>query len=147
MSQPVQMHDASGLMDRVVQWCRNWARRRRTMADLDCCGPSGVEQLAHDVGLGRREICTLAGKWPGSADLLLRRMRGVDLKRNEIARVEPQVLRDLERVCTLCASKRKCRHDLAKDPGDPVWREYCPNTMTLNALAAEHAIRDNKQAT
>jgi uncharacterized protein YjiS (DUF1127 family) len=147
MSQSVQMHDAPDPIGRVIQWWRNWARTRRTMADLERCGPSEVEHLAHDVGLNRQEICTLAGQWPGSADLLSQRLAGVKLDIAEIARREPQVVRDLERVCTLCASKRRCQHDLAKDPADPVWREYCPNTMTLNALAAERAIRGNKRAT
>jgi uncharacterized protein YjiS (DUF1127 family) len=147
MSQSVQICNAPDLVGRVIQWWRDWAKMRRTIADLECCGPSELEHLAHDVGLGRQEVHTLAGKWPGSADLLLQRLKGVKLDIAEIARREPQVVRDLERVCTLCASKRKCRHDLAKDPVDPRWREYCPNTMTLNALAAERAIRDNKQAT
>jgi uncharacterized protein YjiS (DUF1127 family) len=147
MSQSAQISDAPGLVGRVVQWWRNWVRRRRTMADLACCGSSGLEQLAHDVGLGRQEIYTLAGKWPGSADLLLQRMKRVKLDVADIARVEPQVLRDLERVCTLCASKRRCQHDLAKDPSDTTWREYCPNVMTLNALAAERAACGNDSRT
>jgi hypothetical protein len=146
MSQSMQMLDAPGLVGRMVQWWRNWARRRRTMADLECCGSSELEHLAHDVGLGRQEICTLAGKWPRSADLLLRRMKGVALARDEIARRDPQVLRDLERVCTLCASKRRCQHDLARDPSDAKWREYCPNVTTLNALTAERAAPGNDNA-
>jgi hypothetical protein len=117
------------------------------MADLACCGPSEVERIAHDVGVSRRDICTLAGKWPGSADLLLQRLKRVGLDAAGIARVEPQVLRDLERVCTLCASKRKCQHDLAKDPADLGWRDYCPNVMTLAALERERAIRRNEQGT
>jgi hypothetical protein len=147
MSQSAQISETPGLVGRVVQWWRNWAGQRRTMADLECCGPSELERLAHDVGVGRQEVCTLAGKWPGSADLLLRRMKGVALERDEIARLEPQVLRDLERVCTLCASKRRCQHDLGRDPSDTAWREYCPNVMTLNALAAERAQRRNDSAT
>jgi hypothetical protein len=139
MSQSVQIDDAPGFVGRVVQWCRDWARRRRTMADLGCCGSSELERMAHHVGVSRQDIWTLAGKWPGAADLLLQQMKQVKLDAADIARVEPQVLRDLERVCTLCASKRRCQHDLAQDPADPAWREYCPNVMTLNALAAERA--------
>jgi hypothetical protein len=146
MSQLVQIHSAAGLAGCVVQWWRNWARTRRTMAYFDCCGPSEVERIARDVGISRQDICTLAGKWPGSADSLLQRMKEVKLDPAEIVRIEPQVLRDLERVCTLCASKRKCQHDLARNPSDRRWREYCPNAMTLAALTAERAAGGERKA-
>jgi uncharacterized protein YjiS (DUF1127 family) len=147
MSQSMQIRDAPSLVGRLAQRWRNWTKRRRTMADLACCGPSEVERMAHDIGVSRRDICTLAGKWPGSADPLLQRVKQVGLDAADIARGEPQVLRDLERVCTLCASKRKCQHDLAADRADPAWRDYCPDVMTLAALASERAIRADKQAT
>jgi hypothetical protein len=116
------------------------------MAYLGCCGPSEVERMACDVGISRQDICTLAGKWPGSADSLLQRMKEIKLDPAEIARIEPQVLRDLERVCTLCASKRKCQRDLARNPSDGTWREYCPNAMTLAALTAERATCGERKA-
>ena len=55
----------------------------------------------------------------------------------EISRSQPQTMRDLQRVCTLCADKPDCEHDLAGDPSDPSWRDYCPNEGTLGALASE----------
>ena len=55
----------------------------------------------------------------------------------KIVRVEPQVVRDLERVCTLCASKRRCSRDFAKGRSASSWQAYCPNTMTLRALTAD----------
>jgi hypothetical protein len=106
----------------------------KAMAELDRCGPVETANMARDLGMSGRELRTLAGKWPDSGDLLSQRMHGLGL-----ARVEPEVMRDLQRVCTLCAGKSKCRHDLATNPLDPAWKRYCPNEPTFAALIRERA--------
>lgn len=123
----------------VARWWRNWTAARANVANLDCCGADQTERIAHDVGVSAPELRALAGKWPDAADLLNRRLAALELDPAEIRRTEPQVLRDLQRVCTMCGSGRECTHDLARDPSDPVWREYCPNVTTLDAVAAERA--------
>jgi hypothetical protein len=98
--------------------------------------------MARDLGMSRGELFVLAGKWPDSADLLSRRLEQV-----KVARVEPRVLRDLERVCTLCGSKRRCEYDLAIHPSNSPWTEYCPNATTISALMAEHSAERNPKGT
>jgi hypothetical protein len=123
----------------VTQWWHNWKTTRTNLLALDCCGAEEAGRIAHDVGVSVPQLRALAGKWPDAADLLNRRLAELRLDPAEIRRTEPQVLQDLQRVCTMCGSGRACAHDLASKPTDPVWREYCPNTMTLDALAAERA--------
>jgi hypothetical protein len=125
--------------DTVARWWRNWRTTRANLVALDCCGGEEAGRLAHDVGMTMPQLWALAGKWPDSADLLNRRLAGLSLDPAEIRRTEPQVLQDLQRVCSMCGSGRTCEHDLATNPSDPVWREYCPNTTTLDALTAERA--------
>src|SRR6516165_2797871 len=69
-------------------------------------------------------------------------MNEIKLDREGITQADPQVMRDLQRVCTVCGSKRRCAHELAKNPSDPAWQKYCPNATTLWALAAEWAAGD-----
>jgi hypothetical protein len=73
------------------------------------------------------------------ASLLFRRMTLLQIDRDELARDEPLLLRELQGLCTLCGSKADCVRDLDREcktsePQD--WREYCPNAATLNALGA-----------
>jgi len=139
MSHSTQTSERPGSVGRLACWWRNWNRRRRKMAELDCCGAAEAERIARDLGVSRAELSVLAGKWPD--DLLSRRLEQVNLDVAELAHVEPQVLRDLERVCTLCGSKRRCEHDLANDASDPVWMKYCPNAPTISALIEERGGR------
>jgi hypothetical protein len=135
-------HTQSGFLRQLTWWWREYAGRRSTVAALTDCGPAEATRIAHDVGVsGPAELRVLASKWPDSADLLSRRMRQIKLDAAKIVQVEPQVIRDLERVCTLCATKRRCSRDLAREQSDSSWQAYCPNTMTLRALGADAGSR------
>jgi hypothetical protein len=139
MSCAIQTDEQPGLVGRLGHWWRTWSRRRRRLAELQFCGAAEVEHIARDLGMSRPELSVLAGKWPDDTNLLSQRLEQVDLNRAELARAEPQVLRDLERVCTLCGSKRKCEYDLMIHPSLAGWTEYCPNAATINALIAERS--------
>jgi hypothetical protein len=123
----------------VARWWRNWTIARMNLVALNRCGSEEEGRIAHDVGVTGSQLRAFAGKWPDSADLLSRRLVALALDRAEIRRTEPQVLQDLQRVCTMCGSGRACEHDLAGNPSDSVSRVYCPNTTTLDALTAERA--------
>jgi hypothetical protein len=92
--------------------------------------------MAKDVGVSASELRTVARFGPEAADLLLRRMAALDLARNEVAQTEPATFQDLQRVCTMCESHRRCARNFARDSADPDWKDYCPNAATLIALSA-----------
>jgi hypothetical protein len=138
MFRVTQTDERPGLFSRFGRWFRDWSRRRTRLAELASCGPAEVEHMARDLGMSRGEL-SVRRQVPDSADLLSRRLEQVNL-----AGVEPQVLRDLERVCTLCGSKRKCEYDLAIHPSNRAWTEYCPNAPTISALMAERSAGRNR---
>jgi len=61
-------------------------------------------------------------------------MAALGLDPVEVSKIESQTFRDLQRVCSFCRSHRRCLRDLARDPGKPEWKDYCPNVETLMAL-------------
>jgi hypothetical protein len=133
---PAEEITMSTVFSTVTTWWHNWRTARATLASLDRCGDD-PEWIAHDLGIAATELRALAGRWPDSAGLLNCRLAALDLTGAEIQRTEPQVLSDLQRVCTICKSRRRCKHDLAENPCNQVWREYCPNVVTLDALIDE----------
>ena len=123
MSRSAQTGEHPGFVRRLAHWWRSWNGARRAMADLDNCGSAEMERIARDVGVGGADLSVLAGKWPDAADLLYWRMNEIKLDRMEITQADAQVMRDLQRVCTVCGSKRRCEHALAKNPSDPAWQK------------------------
>jgi hypothetical protein len=131
-----------GFTARFARWWENLTRSRRAMAELDRCGTGEMQRIAHDVGLTGTDLSVLAAKRPNAANLLYRRMDEIKLEPEAVAKVDLPVLRDLQRVCTLCRSKSECAHALARTPSDPAWKKYCPNAMTLTALVLEQSHQD-----
>ena len=58
-------------------------------------------------------------------------MLGLDLIEDDDA------YNEIRRRCTRCGYREACAVDLKRDPNNPVWETYCPNSGMLVALAAE----------
>jgi len=125
----------------ISAWWRNWKQGRATLLEIDGLESGERSRVARDIGVTSSELQTLAGKWPDSTDLLSQRLASLQLSEDAVAQAEPGVLRDLQRVCTLCNEKQRCGHDIDCDPANPQWRAYCPNAETLDALEVEHSAR------
>jgi hypothetical protein len=113
-----------------------WRTMRAAQARFDelqhCAGDLG--RMARDAGVATSEFRTIAAKRPDAADRLTLRLEALHLDGAAVLRDDPRVMRDLERVCTVCGEKRRCRRDWLRHPDDAAWRAYCPNAMTLEAL-------------
>lgn len=119
----------------LADWWRRNAATRENLADLDAFSPGEMARMAQDVGLAPADLRELARHCSDAADLLDRRLGALGLSTAGLAATAPAELRDMERLCTLCAAKGRCARDLAADPKDPVWQQYCPNEQTLTSLA------------
>jgi hypothetical protein len=118
----------------VLRWVKE--RTSSPAHDLAACGDREVEQIAKDIGVSPAELYQLARSDAAGNELLLQRMAALDLDCKEVARLMPETMHDLQRLCTLCKARRHCAHDLAQHPDDPNWKDYCPNVATLLALDA-----------
>ncbi len=125
------------IFGRLGDWWKKWREHAATLAGLRAFGDGELSRVAHDIGVDTADLKVLAGKWPNAADLVMRRAAALGLDTAAIERSQPQVMRDLERVCSLCDNKRACEHDLSRGPAKTDWRDYCPNAGTLTAMCAE----------
>jgi hypothetical protein len=126
----------SSPIETVLRWMCDRSRSK-TLNELQSCGEQEVERIARDSGLSVAEFRVLACLGPNVTDLLEHRMAALGLDPIAVSAAAPQTLRDLQRICSLCESPRRCLRDLARDPAIPAWKDYCPNAKTLMALHAK----------
>lgn len=120
----------------IAGWWHDWRHSTARSLDLTDRSDFEVDRMARDVGLTPHDLQRLADRGGHAADLLLCRMAALDLNPQEVDEVDRATLLDLERVCSNCDCKGRCRRDLARRPDDAVWEDYCPNVATLKMLDA-----------
>ena len=122
---------------------RDWLRNRKLIRlcrqRLDACDKNEIAHIARDVGLSSSDLREMAQLGPDAAKPLLDRMAVLHLDADALAKSDPSTMRDLQRLCSSCVSKKRCQRDLLLVPDDPMWRHYCPNADTLDALQNEAA--------
>src|SRR5690348_7122111 len=96
------------LLGTIGAWWHNWRKSSATLTELAELSNYELSRVAHDINVSPPELKTLAGKWPDSADLLSQRLAALAVDTVAVAQNEPQVLRDMERVCSLCSEKPHC---------------------------------------
>jgi Family of unknown function (DUF6455) len=123
----------------LLDSARNAVSRRNEMSRLSS---QEIDGIARDLHVSTPDLLSLAREPSGSAVLLDRRLIQTGVSKDVLTARYADVLRDLERVCGLCGAKDRCAADL--DSSDHVEQqpEYCPNELTLEALARESAHDD-----
>ena len=123
-----------------------WVAKYAPPNELDRGGEEEVEHIARDIGIAASELRVLASKHSDAADLLYRRMAVLGLDPDELRRTEPVVLRDLQRLCSMCERRKRCVLEFGERPASAVWQEYCPNRLTLSGLVASQPEPDNLES-
>lgn len=130
----------SPLVEGVLNAIAEWVNKYRTAVGAHIthgpCGPDEVMQTARDLGVAANQMRELMNKGPGAADLLQKMLVALHVDPQEIAKTNPAVMRDLQRLCITCSNKKQCAHELARGTAAEHFHDYCPNAFTLDALFA-----------
>ena len=132
MQQPATAHS---LIGRVLDWWYGVRDSWQRMHELEMLSDHEIERMAKDIGVRPEELVRMMAEPNSTALLLERRLAALSLDPEDIRRLSPLLLADLQRTCALCDEKRRCRQDLDADPAAPGWESYCPNSGTLRTLA------------
>ncbi len=108
-------------------------------SDLEGMAIGQVEEIARDVGVAADDLYRLDRSGPGNPVLLPRRLEQEGISPVVVQAEWPSVWKDLRRVCSVCASKDVCEHDLENAPDEPDWRRYCPNEHTIRSLDSQRS--------
>ena len=61
-------------------------------------------------------------------------LKALDIDVADLARTEPLLVRDMQRVCSLCRDKAHCNGELDDGTAAQHYRDYCPNAPSIDAL-------------
>jgi hypothetical protein len=119
------------------------------LTDPDVCSEHELKRRADYLGIPIAQLRWVSSRRPDPIGLLERRMEAISLNPNEVAHIEPLMIRELRQRCIKCEKREKCALDLADkriDPDGQSWRVYCPNAATLAMLSALQAARADDPA-
>jgi hypothetical protein len=86
------------------------------------------------MGVSVQELAHLVGQGSDGAELQPRMAAALGLDPEDPVLQEAAMARDLKRLCIACASKRRCRRELAAGTAGEHYREFCPNAYTFDLL-------------
>lgn len=116
----------------------DWLRHRRERAELEAMSVDEVGRLARDIGVGSDELERMVAA-AHDPERLSEMLRTLDLDEPALKRAEPAMLRDMQRLCSLCETTSTCQHALEIGIAPMTYRSFCPNAATLDALREEQA--------
>lgn len=122
------------ILNAIAEWVNRYRVKIGIGDDLGRCGPDDVMQIARDLGASPAELREFVRKGPGAADLLQKMLIALKVDPVSLTSSELGVMRDLQRLCTMCAEKKRCAHELADGTAAEHFHEFCPNAQTLDAL-------------
>ena len=122
------------VVDLVIETFGDWLKHRRELKEMREMDAANFNQIAGDLRISSADLEALVRQGPHAADELPKMLRALGIDQADLARTETLVLRDMERVCSLCSHKRRCGHELAAGTAAAHYEEYCANAPTIDGL-------------
>jgi uncharacterized protein YjiS (DUF1127 family) len=117
----------------------NWLQQRREMNEMRRMDRGDFERIAEDLRISPGDLDALVRHGPHAADELPKMLKALGIDEQALARTQPMVLRDMERVCALCDHKAQCDHDLIAGTAAKHYEDYCLNAPTIDQLERQVA--------
>jgi uncharacterized protein YjiS (DUF1127 family) len=121
-------------VEALINTFADWLKHRRDLSEVRRMDTTEFDRIANDLRVSPGELDTLVRRGPHAADELPQLLKILGIDEADLARTEPLVLRDMARVCAMCASKRQCDRDLAAGTLAEHYEGYCLNAPTIDSL-------------
>jgi len=122
------------LVERLTQTFSAWLKHRQELSEIRQLNTTEFDRIANDLRVSPADLNELVRHGPHAADELPQLLKALGINEADLARIEPMVLHDMERVCALCANKRECDRDLAAGTSAEHYQGYCLNAPTITEL-------------
>jgi len=118
----------------LISTFADWLKHRRELNEIRQLDRGEFDRIAADLEISSFDLDELVRHGAHGADELPLLLNALGIDEATIERTHPLVLRDMERVCTLCSHKARCDRDLAAGASAEHFSSYCPNESTIKQL-------------
>jgi transcriptional regulator with XRE-family HTH domain len=118
----------------LIDTFAEWLKHRRELNELRQMDNSEFERVASDLRISPTDLSELVRHGSRAADELPKLLKALGIDEADLARAQPFLLRDMERVCALCLHKKRCDDDLMAGTSAERYQEYCLNAPTIETL-------------
>ena len=112
----------------------DWLKHRNELKEMRDMDAANFGHIASELRMSSADLEALVRRGSHAADELPKMLKALGIDQEALARTEPLVLRDMERVCSFCARKRQCHQELAAGTAATNYVEYCENSDTIDML-------------
>ena len=120
----------------MIRAFADWLKRRRESNELSALDADERERVAHDLGVSANELDYLVQEAHDPVQLP-RMMAAIGIDEAALRRAQPALLRDMERVCSLCEATNLCRHELDGGTAGVSYPYFCPNKEELTEMCGK----------
>ena len=121
-------------LDLVISTFADWLKHRREMREVRGLDRGEFDRIATDLRVSPIDLEDLVRQGPHSADELPKMLKELGISESDLEKTQAMLLRDMERVCSLCGHKRQCDYDLMAGTAQEHFADYCPNAPTIAQL-------------
>ena len=91
----------------------SWLKHRREMNEMRQLDRADFDRIANDLRIAPDDLEELVRHGTHAADELPKMLDQLGISAEELGQAQPLLLRDMERVCSLCSHKARCDRELA----------------------------------
>jgi hypothetical protein len=118
----------------VIDSFADWLKHRQELSEIRQLDRGDFDRIAQELQVSAGDLEELVQKGPHAADELPHLLKALGIDEASLARTQPLVLRDMERVCALCGHKAQCDRDLVAGTAAEHYEGYCLNAPTIDRL-------------
>ncbi len=121
-------------VEQLISTFAEWLKHRRELNEMRQLDRVEFDRIASDLRVSPDELDELVRHGSHGADELPQLLKVLGIDEGDLASAQPLLLRDMERVCSLCNHKGECDRDLADGTAAENYHRYCANAATLESL-------------
>ena len=129
-------HESYPFVTKVIDLFGDWLKQRQELIELTECDAEfrDLEPVARELDVTPAVLERLVRQGSQGPNELPYTLTALGIDEVALWRAEPALLRDMERVCSICTHKSRCHQELAAGTAATNYVEYCENADSIDTL-------------